>query len=38
MGLNPWAAVLLTISWGAIIATTIWCFYRMLTEDSRREK
>lgn len=38
MGLNPSAAVLLVISWGVIAVTTVWCFYRMLTEGNRRDK
>jgi hypothetical protein len=35
VSLNPWAAVLLVISWGVIAVTTSWCFYRMLTEGKR---
>ena len=35
--MNPWAAVLLIVSWGVIISTTIWCFYKMLTEDRKLE-
>lgn len=38
MGPNPWALALLVISWSVIAVTTVWCFYRMLTEGKRESK
>ena len=36
MNMNPMAVVLWLVSWGVIVVTTVWCFYRMLVE--RRKK
>jgi hypothetical protein len=34
--MNPMAVVLWLVSWGVIITTVSWCFYRMLTEDKKK--
>ena len=33
--MNPMAAVLMVLSWGIIAVTTVWCFYRLLTEKKK---
>ena len=36
MSMNPMAIVLWLVSWGVIAGTTVWCFYRLLTEDKKK--
>ena len=31
--MNPAALILWLVSWGVIAAVTVWCFWKLLTED-----